>query len=104
MARFPGGGTPDAMRELRAQAPAGVVFRGALDGTALRRVYQQATLAVFTPHAEEFGLAPLEAMACGRPVICSSSPLKGIAAEPGLHLLRADSAEEWAAAVGRYWD
>lgn len=43
----------------------------------------------------------LEAMACGRPVICSSSPLKGIAAEPGLHLLRADSAEEWAAAVGR---
>jgi glycosyltransferase involved in cell wall biosynthesis len=64
-----GGGPADTMRALRAQAPAGVVFRGALDGTALRRVYQQATVAVFTPHGEEFGLAPLEAMACGIPVV-----------------------------------
>ena len=37
----------------------------------------------------------LEAMSCGRPVICSSAPLRGLAAEPGLHLLRADSIDEW---------
>ena len=37
----------------------------------------------------------LEAMACGKPVICSSAPLKGLQAEPGLHLLKADSPEEW---------
>lgn len=43
----------------------------------------------------------LEAMSCGRPVICSSSPLKGLAAEPGLHLLRADSVEEWLNAISR---
>ena len=43
----------------------------------------------------------LEAMACGRPVICSPAPLKGLAAEPGLHLLQASVAEEWVEAVSR---
>ncbi|MFN9717227.1 MAG: TIGR03087 family PEP-CTERM/XrtA system glycosyltransferase [Planctomycetota bacterium] len=43
----------------------------------------------------------LEAMSCGRPVICSSSPLKGLAAEPGLHLLKADTAEEWVQSICR---
>lgn len=37
----------------------------------------------------------LEAMACGRPVVCSSAPLRGLNAEPGLHVLQADSADEW---------
>lgn len=37
----------------------------------------------------------LEAMACGRPVVCSPSPLKGLAVEPGLHLLQADTPDEW---------
>lgn len=41
----------------------------------------------------------LEAMACGRPVICSPAPLRGLAAEPGLHLLQADAADEWVDAV-----
>jgi sugar transferase (PEP-CTERM/EpsH1 system associated) len=43
----------------------------------------------------------LEAMACGCPVISSSAPLRGIAAEPGLHLLRADSADEWVNEISR---
>lgn len=46
----------------------------------------------------------LEAMACGRPVICSPEPLKGLAAVPGEHLLRADSASEWVAAIRRVFD
>ena len=46
----------------------------------------------------------LEAMACGRPVICSPEPLKGLAALPGEHLLRADSATEWVAAISRVFD
>jgi sugar transferase (PEP-CTERM/EpsH1 system associated) len=37
----------------------------------------------------------LEAMACGRPVICASAPLQGLSVEPGLHLLQADAPEEW---------
>ena len=46
----------------------------------------------------------LEAMACGRPVICSPEPLKGLTAEPGVHLLRADSAVEWITALSRVFD
>ena len=46
----------------------------------------------------------LEAMACGRPVICSPEPLKGLAVEPGVHLLRADSAEAWISSLSRVFD
>ena len=46
----------------------------------------------------------LEAMACGRPVICSSEPLKGLAAEPGVHLLKADFAAEWVTSISRVFD
>jgi glycosyltransferase involved in cell wall biosynthesis len=46
----------------------------------------------------------LEAMACGRPVICSPEPLKGLAAEPGVHLLRADTAVEWVTAIVGVFD
>jgi sugar transferase (PEP-CTERM/EpsH1 system associated) len=46
----------------------------------------------------------LEAMACGRPVICSPEPLKGLAVEPGMHLLKAESADEWVSAVSRVFD
>ena len=43
----------------------------------------------------------LEAMACGKAVVCSSAPLKGLRAEPGLHLLQADTPEEWVEALTR---
>jgi sugar transferase (PEP-CTERM/EpsH1 system associated) len=43
----------------------------------------------------------LEAMSCARPVICSSAPLKGLRAEPGFHVLKADEATEWVAAIRR---
>ena len=46
----------------------------------------------------------LEAMACGRPVICSPEPLKGLAAEPGVHLLRADKADDWITSLSRVFD
>src|SRR5205814_8633194 len=45
------------------------VFRGALTGAALAEAYGGAAVAVFAPYGEEFGLAPLEAMASGVPVI-----------------------------------
>ena len=43
----------------------------------------------------------LEAMACGKAVVCSSAPLNGLRAKPDLHLLQADSAEEWVTALTR---
>lgn len=42
----------------------------------------------------------LEAMACGRPVVCSPAPLKGLAVEPGLHLLEADDPDDWVRQIG----
>lgn len=37
----------------------------------------------------------LEAMACGRPIICSPAPLTGLNVESGLQLMQADSIAEW---------
>ena len=58
---------PDA-RRLRAQAGPDVEFLGALDDAQLRDAYRSA-LAVVLPAEEDFGIVPVEAMACGRPVI-----------------------------------
>ena len=64
-----GSGPPEALRELRARAPRGVVFRGALIGLDLAQAYRSAAVAVFAAYGEEFGMAPLEAMASGVPVV-----------------------------------
>ena len=64
-----GSAQPEIMREWRSRAPHGVVFRGPLTGAELADAYRGAALAVFAPHGEEFGLAPLEAMASGVPVV-----------------------------------
>jgi glycosyltransferase involved in cell wall biosynthesis len=64
-----GSGAPEQLQHWRARAPYGVVFRGPLRGTELASAYRAATVAVFAPYGEEFGLAPLEAMASGVPVV-----------------------------------
>jgi sugar transferase (PEP-CTERM/EpsH1 system associated) len=46
----------------------------------------------------------LEAMACARPVICSPAPLQGLAVEPGLQLLEAETAEEWFDSVTKVFE
>lgn len=61
------GSGPDEGR-LRARAGSTVRFAGALEGEALRDHYRQA-FALVLPGEEDFGIAPVEAMACGRPVI-----------------------------------
>jgi glycosyltransferase involved in cell wall biosynthesis len=64
-----GDGLPELMHELRQIAPAGVVFQGSMGPAELARAYREASVAVFAPYGEEFGLAPLEAMASGVPVV-----------------------------------
>ncbi|MBI3932141.1 MAG: glycosyltransferase [Acidobacteria bacterium] len=55
-------------RRLRAQAPAEVTFLGRADDDALRDLYRRCR-AVIMPGVEDFGIVPLEAMACGRPAV-----------------------------------
>src|SRR5438128_6034971 len=64
-----GGGPPEVLRELRARAPRGAVFRGRLTPGDLADAHRGAVGAVFAPYGEEFGMAPLEAMASGIPVV-----------------------------------
>jgi glycosyltransferase involved in cell wall biosynthesis len=64
-----GTASPETLRELRSRAPQGVVFRGHLTATDLAEAYRGAAVAVFAPFGEEFGLAALEAMAAGVPVV-----------------------------------
>jgi glycosyltransferase involved in cell wall biosynthesis len=58
---------PDAAR-LRAMAGPTVEFLGAVDGETLRNVYRSAQ-ALVLPAEEDFGIGPVEAMACGRPTV-----------------------------------
>ncbi len=64
-----GDGSAEVLRNLRALAPRGVVFRGHLTSGDLAEAYRRAEVAVFASYGEEFGMAPLEAMASGVPVV-----------------------------------
>ena len=58
---------PDA-EHLRAIAGPGVEFLGRVDDDTLRQLYR-GTRALLLPGEEDFGIAPVEALACGRPVV-----------------------------------
>lgn len=61
------GSGPDEAR-LRALAGPDTTFAGAVDAATLRDLYRGAAGLVL-PAEEDFGIAPVEAMACGRPVV-----------------------------------
>jgi glycosyltransferase involved in cell wall biosynthesis len=61
------GDGPDRVR-LQQQAGDSVTFLGRVSDEALRDEYRAAGL-VILPGEEDFGIAPLEAQACGRPVV-----------------------------------
>ncbi len=61
------GAGPDEGR-LKANAPDNVRFLGWVDDEALRSLYQ-GCLACLLPGVEDFGIVPLEAQACGAPVV-----------------------------------
>jgi glycosyltransferase involved in cell wall biosynthesis len=50
-----------------------VVFTKFVDDDFLPTIYNAADLFVFPSHYEGFGLPAIEAMACGRPVVCSDA-------------------------------
>lgn len=64
------GGGPEAprLRQLAAGLNVPVTFTGAVDDQELRRLYRGARALVF-PANEDFGIVPVEAQACGTPVV-----------------------------------
>ena len=61
------GDGPDR-RRLESSAGPDVTFEGRLSNEAIREAYRRAAV-VLLPGEEDFGLVPLEAQACGRPVV-----------------------------------
>ena len=87
LARVPGarlvlvGDGPDA-EALRSRSPESVVFAGAVDDIV--PWYQAADLVVLPSRWEGMALAPLEAMACGRPVVVTDVDGARESLPPGL--------------------
>lgn len=63
------GGGPETERTKALFAHTNALFVGVLHGEALIDMYNCADIFVFPSQSETFGLAPLEAMACGLPVV-----------------------------------
>jgi glycosyltransferase involved in cell wall biosynthesis len=61
-------GAGSELGRLRAGAPGNVKFAGRPDDAGVRALYRGCRCLVF-PGEEDFGIVPLEAMACGRPVL-----------------------------------
>ena len=72
-----GGGDPEYVDPMRERASKRVRFTGAVDAEQKRLLFSQAHLFVLPSHSENFGVAVVEAMAHGVPVLIS--PRVGIA-------------------------
>jgi glycosyltransferase involved in cell wall biosynthesis len=97
-----GDGPERAHLEALAAAAPGVRLLGRLDDDAVRDHYRTAT-AVLLPGEEDFGLVPVEAQACGRPVVAlgrGGATETVIDGETGV-LVSDDSVTSWAAALRR---
>lgn len=79
----------DAVLEFKLQNR--VKFLGRVDDDSLPSLYRQARVFLFPSHYEGFGLPPLEAMACGTPVIASNvSSLPEVVGKGGILLAPTD--------------
>jgi glycosyltransferase involved in cell wall biosynthesis len=78
-----------------------VRFPGYVGDDDLVRLYQQATALVFPSRFEGFGLPPLEAMACGTPVVTSTGgAIPEVVGDAAL-LVQPRDVQQLANAIGR---
>jgi len=77
-----------------------VVFTGQISDELLRRLYCAAGLFIYPSKMEGFGYSPLEAMACGCPVLCSNSAALPETVGEAAHLLPPEDPEVWADEIG----
>jgi glycosyltransferase involved in cell wall biosynthesis len=81
-----------------------VVFPGYVPDEELPLWYNAATVFVYPSLYEGFGMPPLEALACGTPVVVSNaSALPEAVGDAGV-LVRPDAVDEWAQALERLLD
>jgi glycosyltransferase involved in cell wall biosynthesis len=87
-------------RQLQASAPRNVEFLGAQPLSVLQDYYRRCRALIF-PGVEDFGITPLEAMACGRPVIAygEGGVLESIVENQTGIFFREQTAESLASAV-----
>jgi glycosyltransferase involved in cell wall biosynthesis len=98
-------GDGPALDELKAAAPRNVEFRGNLEDDGLVELMQGCRATLF-PSRDDFGLVPVEVMACGRPVIAFAGGGAQHTVVPGLSgtLVRAQTADAFRRAVQRFRD
>jgi len=101
-------GDGEAWASLQAKATAlglsgRVLWQRGLAESDMPGVYRQAALFLQGSIDEPFGLAPVEALACGTPVVAHASggPLEFVTPENGVLVQSADSVAEWADTVCR---
>jgi glycosyltransferase involved in cell wall biosynthesis len=83
---------PEVRRAVRATRVEGSVrFLGFVPIETLRVFYRAATVFAFPSLSEGFGLAPLEAMACGTPVVASNLPALVEAVDEAAELVSPDN-------------
>ena len=100
-----GGPERDALERFAAASGAQVEFLGRVPDEDIRALYQRAAVTLL-PGEEDFGIAPLEAQACGRPVVALG---RGGACETVVHgetglLVDTTGVEPFADAVARAVD
>jgi glycosyltransferase involved in cell wall biosynthesis len=96
-----GGGPSGFLAHLRAMAGPHATFTGPVSGSALIDLYAGCRYLAFLPDAEEFGLAALEAMAAGKPVLASRQGALPELVRDGQTGFLVESAEEYRAAASR---
>jgi glycosyltransferase involved in cell wall biosynthesis len=89
---------------VRAGLESAVVFPGHVPLDDLRALYSSCALFAFPSLYEGFGMPPLEAMACGAPVVCSNASSLPEAVGDAALLVNPRDPEGWAQAMTRVVD